>query len=568
MKTIRQEIPLRSRLTKLSIKLTPRLLSVLACLATGFIASQSSAVTVLWTKQWGSSADDYANNLTVDGDGSIYVGGSTAGAFAGQTNPGADSPVVSKFSPDGTFVWARIYGSGLGGESAKVVSDGAGTIYAAGRAIGSFGGQTAPGGGSDFYLRKFDSNGNTAWTRIWGSTTPGDVFFDSSMGGDGLVYLAGFTYASSVVFRYDLQGSRISTWEWSGVNASGVALDPWGNCYVVGRSGSNCSLTKFNPAGSLLWSVQWGPFTGWPSVSVDAKGNVYAAAVTTGVVGDQSSIGGNDANLTKFSTNGVVLWTRTWGSTNSESAGKPNIGPDGNIYVAGGTTGSFDGQTNSGGADCYVTAFAPDGTRLWTKLFGTSQDDYPGGAIFDSEWNLLVSGVTRGAFPGRTNLGGYDLFLMKWALVDPTPPVVTNQPISGTVSSGGTATLTVGVTGTPPFTYQWQFNGVNIAGATNASLDIPNFSVANAGGYSVSVSNSVGGVTSSIATLASVDIAMFAGVIVNGPLGSNYLIQAASSLTPTVWSTLTNVALPTQPYIYIDYNSPTNAKQFYRALPQ
>jgi hypothetical protein len=52
---------------------------------------------------------------------------------------------------------------------------------------------------------------------------------------------------------------------------------------------------------------------------------------------------------------------------------------------------------------------------------------------------------------------------------------------------------------------------------------------------------------------------------VDGPLGSNYFIQAASNLTGN-WTTLTNVALPSQPYIYIDYNSPTNAQQFYRAV--
>jgi hypothetical protein len=34
------------------------------------------------------------------------------------------------------------------------------------------------------------------------------------------------------------------------------------------------------------------------------------------------------------------------------------------------------------------------------------------------------------------------------------------------------------------------------------------------------------------------------------------------------WTTRTNVALPSQPYIYIDYNSATNPQQFYEAVPQ
>ena len=80
------------------------------------------------------------------------------------------------------------------------------------------------------------------------------------------------------------------------------------------------------------------------------------------------------------------------------------------------------------------------------------------------------------------------------------------------------------------------------------------------------MNNAAGSTTSLPVTLASVDIKMFAGVIVNGPLGSNYLIQATSNLSS--WTTLTNVALPTQPYIYIDYSSPTNRQQIYRAVPQ
>lgn len=147
-----------------------------------------------------------------------------------------------------------------------------------------------------------------------------------------------------------------------------------------------------------------------------------------------------------------------------------------------------------------------------------------------------------------------------------TQPAITNQPMNTTTTPNGSVTLSVSATG-GALGYQWQLNGTNIAGATGASLTITNVSLANVGVYTVIVSNVAGNVTSSSATLANVDIKMFAGVIVNGPLGSNYLIQASSNLLSS-WTTLTNVALPTQPYIYIDYGSTTNAQQFYRAMPQ
>ena len=404
-------------------------------------SSNSSAATALWTKQWGSTSNDQAYSVAFDGEGSIYVGGYTRGTIGGQTNPGGDAGLLNKFTPDGTFVWARIYGSGFGnvaastGEGGTIVSDGASAIYAAGRAAGPFDGEPAPGSG-DFYLRKFDSNGNRAWTRIWGSSSVGDTFFDVVMGGGGNVYLAGFAFASvygqpyagsadPVVFRSDPQGNRISTWEWgtsANEPASAIAVDPSGNSYVAGAYTSGCFLTKLNASGGRLWTSFWGTGS-WPQVATDSDGNVYAVTTATGVVGDQQPIGGNDANITKFSPGGAMLWTRTWGSTGSDGpAGKPCIGPDGNIYVPGGTTGSFDGQTNSGGNEGFVSVFSPSGTRLWTKFIGTAQDDSVSAAAFDSQGNLLVCGWTTGTFPGQTNFGARDLFLMKWSLTNAPVP--------------------------------------------------------------------------------------------------------------------------------------------------
>ena len=65
-----------------------------------------------------------------------------------------------------------------------------------------------------------------------------------------------------------------------------------------------------------------------------------------------------------------------------------------------------------------------------------------------------------------------------------------------------------------------------------------------------------------------VEIKMLSGVVINNAIGSNYLIQATANLAVPNWTTLTNVVVPTQPYIYVDYSSYTNGQQFYRAVPQ
>ncbi|HOX59827.1 MAG TPA: immunoglobulin domain-containing protein [Candidatus Paceibacterota bacterium] len=84
-------------------------------------------------------------------------------------------------------------------------------------------------------------------------------------------------------------------------------------------------------------------------------------------------------------------------------------------------------------------------------------------------------------------------------VVNPVP-VITSQPASTTRNPGETATFTVAATGATG--YQWKKNGVNISGATSATLTVSNVQLSNAGFYTVVVSNAGGSVTSSQAQLA------------------------------------------------------------------
>lgn len=92
-----------------------------------------------------------------------------------------------------------------------------------------------------------------------------------------------------------------------------------------------------------------------------------------------------------------------------------------------------------------------------------------------------------------------------------SPPVITG-PANQSTTVGGSATFSVSVTGTAPFTYQWFLGGVAIPGAMSSSYVISNALVSQNGGlYSVNVTNAAGSVTSSQATLTieSVEVAYY-----------------------------------------------------------
>ncbi len=75
-------------------------------------------------------------------------------------------------------------------------------------------------------------------------------------------------------------------------------------------------------------------------------------------------------------------------------------------------------------------------------------------------------------------------------------PVITVQPVSQYNAATATAYFRVTAAGQAPLSYQWQQDGTNIDGATNAVLMLANLATADAGIYSVTISNALGTVTS------------------------------------------------------------------------
>ena len=108
---------------------------------------------------------------------------------------------------------------------------------------------------------------------------------------------------------------------------------------------------------------------------------------------------------------------------------------------------------------------------------------------------------------------------------------ITTQPSSTIVTVGNSALFSVGVYGTPPYTYQWYYNGNAISGATSANYTLTSATSSNAGSYYVVISNSAGSIQSSTVTLT-VNPAVVAPSITTQPLSQ--AIPSGSSATLNV----------------------------------
>ena len=101
------------------------------------------------------------------------------------------------------------------------------------------------------------------------------------------------------------------------------------------------------------------------SVSTDANGNVYVAGYTTGGLDGNTLTGTRDFFVTKYNSSGVKQYTRQLGVAGQITDGN-SVATDanGNVYVAGITGGGLDGNTLTGGTnDFFVTKYNSSGVK-------------------------------------------------------------------------------------------------------------------------------------------------------------------------------------------------------------
>jgi catalase len=219
-----------------------------------------------WTSQFGTTAFDEANSVSVGSDGSVLVAGYTLGDLVGTSAGGYDA-FVRKYDAAGTVLWTQQFGTTAfdAAQSVSVGSDG--SVLVAGYTTGDLGGTNA--GSGDAFVRKYDAAGTVLWTQQFGTTTTDDAQ-SVSVGSDGSVLVAGRTNG-------DLGGTN--------------------------AGGSDAFVRKYDAAGTVLWTQQFGTsaYDRAQSVSVGSDGSVLVAGHTGGDLGGTSA-GGIDAFVMALGT--------------------------------------------------------------------------------------------------------------------------------------------------------------------------------------------------------------------------------------------------------------------------
>jgi hypothetical protein len=404
---------------------------------TGFVfssaASLARAVTLEWTRQIGTTKNDYSRAVAADGSGSVYVAGYTEGIFGGN-NAGGDDAFVTKYTSGGTVQWTRQFGTNFTDYGLAITADGLGNLYICGSTGGNLGGFNF--GHEDAYVAKYDAAGTHQWTRQFGTSTR-DLSYGISADRLGNIYLTGqtserlgdtyFGQSDAYIAKYNSTGTLLWTKQIGSTlddSRIAVAADNLGNVYVTGITAGSLGgpligqldafVSKYRDDGSLLWTKQLGTpasDTG-RGVSADGLGNVYISGITNGNLG-ATNAGGGDAFVAKYDASGSLVWKKQHGSSFNDLGLAISVDGMGGVFASGETEGSLSGS-NAGGRDAFVSKYNAAGTRLWVEQLGTVFDDNSASVFADHMGNVYISGFTDGGLDDPS-AGMRDAFISKYA---------------------------------------------------------------------------------------------------------------------------------------------------------
>lgn len=397
--------------------------------------------TQTWTRQFGSSEHDHAEDMTVDCFGNVYLAGHSRGQIGDENKDGEDT-WIAKLDPYGTLLWIEQLGSDGNDFAQGLATDQFGFLYVSGHTSGAKveGGHKGKG---DAWLAKYDPDGKQIWIQQIG-TEGEDAGHGIAVSSNGHIYVAGYSHgdlegsgstdtdADAWVARFDNSGNKI--WlKHIGSKADDVAydiaVDSFGHAYVGGytrgristdstdRGSKQIWVMKLDDDGEQIWLREFGAGgrdDEARALATDNQGNVFVTGMTYLEKPNDNQLKRN-IFITKIRASGSIQWSRFIGSEETDIAYGIATDPMGNIFVTGYTQGEVEEGKEQGEADILIAKYNTLGEELWVAQLGTNQEEKGEAISIDSFGNIYVAGFTSGRLdPGQKFGTGVDAWVTKF----------------------------------------------------------------------------------------------------------------------------------------------------------
>ncbi|MDC3955673.1 MopE-related protein [Polyangium jinanense] len=283
----------------------------------------------------------------------------------------------------GNGLWAKGYGSDAASQYAQgIATDSAGNIAVIGQLSGGDidfgGGKMKVTGTDDSFLVKLDPSGGFLWQQQFDYAGEYDRINSVAFDPAGNVFAAG-TFSSEMT-------------------VGGTSLVPNGG-------GKDIFILKHNAStGAVLWRKVIGASTE-PENLFDIAPTPAGGLVITGTsLGDTVNLGGGalkgsfaDAYLAVYDAAGAHVFSKRFGNDDLGQNGRTvAVNAAGEIVLGVDLNGAADFGggvlTSAGGSDIAIAKFSADGTHLWSKVYGTAEQQTVSQVAFDAQGNMLITG--------------------------------------------------------------------------------------------------------------------------------------------------------------------------------
>jgi hypothetical protein len=346
-----------------------------------FIAAFSPRGELLWLKQAGGADADEAYGATLDNAGNVYITGYFSGTvdFSGMmiNSYRTRDFFVAKYDPQGNFLWVRCGKVSKGDYANSVSTDDAGNVFISGVFHGTmyFGNSVFTSDNhKNLFIVKFNTDGDMKWFKVGGGDEKDEIHAIHA-DNEGDLYVTG-SFEKQMIFdkmliessgRKDIFLAKYNSdgeiqWLRKGGSSTGddmssaIELDAAGNIYLAGSFSGNAYfgkvrlkssgsedifLVKYNSKGDVLWAKQTGGMGNEHAraLIMDGAGDVYLAGeVNFSYTFARNNIeSGGDYNIfvMRFFENGDMTGNNQITGSGFKKATSLGIDKAGNVYLLG-----------------------------------------------------------------------------------------------------------------------------------------------------------------------------------------------------------------------------------------
>lgn len=422
----------------------------------GFLGEIDTILTL------GGKEEDDALSVAKSSDGSFAVLGfaqSMDGDVSGKTSIDSDYWVI-KFSPEGKMLWNKTYGGTDDDRGQEIIATRDGGYAILGFSKSDDGDVSTHHGFHDYWVAKLSASGDIEWEKSFGypGSDQGHSLIQTSDHGYFLVGFLDVTASDGQGndppkagktagkpqnslhgvgefwgIKLDAEGNKEWSYYYGGTNndrSFGVLQTEDDGFIMVGHSESDdydithpqgsydVWVVRLDKVGKMLWQKNFGGSgieIGY-SITPTEDGNFIVVGDTRSSDKDISTpLGNADFWAIKFDPNGNMIWEKTYGGSNFESARTIKPMPGGNFLIAGSSRSSDGDLTeNKGKNDCWVIIIDSDGNLKWQRSIGGSEIDMINDAVVLEDSSIVLVGNSQssnGDIP--ENKGSKDVFVIK-----------------------------------------------------------------------------------------------------------------------------------------------------------